>query len=105
LKWRRKLRPSNSFNFPCAVLWRGFAHSKGFGDISKKEVTKMVDKTEEPKKEKGIGRLVLAERFVSLPWIMCQLLLSLFILIKRESSGATSRDMSLIDRFCRYAGW
>lgn len=65
----------------------------------------MVDKTEEAKKEKGIGRLALAGRFVSLPWIMCQLLLSLFILMKKEPRGAAGRDMSLTDRFFRYAGW
>lgn len=42
---------------------------------------------------------------VSLSWIICQLLLSLFILMKKASWAATSRDMSLINRFFRYAGW
>ncbi len=64
----------------------------------------MVDNTEEPKKEKEIGRLVLAEGG-ALSWIICQLLLSLFILTKKEPWAAASRDMSLINRFFRHAGW
>ena len=67
----------------------------------------MVDKTEEPKKEKEIGRLVLAgggfvlDYMPAAPFIIC----SQFILTKKEPWGAASRDMSLINRFLRHAGW